>query len=36
MLGCKTVIGKYSGAKTTDVYLDDGDLIEYGEQVQYW
>ena len=31
--GCKTAIGKFTGAKTTDIYLADGDEIEYGAQV---
>ena len=32
--GCKSMISKISGAKA-DVYIKDGDAINFGEQVSF-
>ena len=34
LTGCKSVISKISGAKA-DVYIKDGDAIDFGEQVSF-
>jgi len=34
LTGCKSMISKISGAKA-DVYIKDGDTIDFGEQVSF-